>query len=84
MPIIGAVLQLSEEASEKSAALEFVEQHSQITVGEPQVNGLPIVLDAESRTAEKAIWAEINAEPGIVFSSVVYVDFSDLALKEAL
>lgn len=83
MPVVGAVLQFSEDRLEGARALEFVLSHPQITVGQEQKNGLPVVIESDSRAAEKAVWKELEAQSGIALSSIVFVDFSDLLESEA-
>lgn len=82
MPIIGAVLTLSEEPEAKRAALDFLHAHQAIEMGEPQIQGLPVVIESSSRAEERALWESLEALPGVVFASVVCTDFSDLVERK--
>ncbi|MFA5506661.1 MAG: hypothetical protein WC314_03400 [Vulcanimicrobiota bacterium] len=82
MPIVAAVLTLSRQPESRQVVLDFLEQHHAIEVGEPQLLGLPVVLDCSSRTEERALWAQLEALPGVVFATVVFSDFSDLVERE--
>lgn len=82
MPVLGAILTLSEEAPARDSALAFLREHPAITLGEPQLLGWPVAIETGSRAEEKAVWNELEAWPGILFATVVYNDFSDLIEKE--
>ena len=83
MPVLGAVVSLCEEGPQRQQALEFLAAHPAITVGAPQVQGLPVVVESSSRTEDREIWKALESQPGILFLALVYVDFSDLTLEEA-
>ena len=83
MPVVGAVLSLAEEGPQRQQALEFLARHPAITVGQPQAQGLPVVVESSSQTEDREIWKALEAEPGILFLALVYADFSDLTLEEA-
>jgi hypothetical protein len=78
MPIIGAVLNLAEDPVLKSAAIDFLANDDRITLGELQLQGLPVVIDCNSRSEEMAIWDDLQAQSGILFCSIAYADFSDI------
>lgn len=82
MPVIGAVITLASEAEPREAALGFLRQHPAIGLGEPQVLGVPVVIESHSRAQERAIWDQLEALPGVLFASVVYTDFSDIVERE--
>lgn len=81
MPVLGAVLNLADEGVLRQAALCFLERHSAVTLGELQARGLPVVIECATRAEERAFWEELEAQPGVLFSSVVYADFSDLVFE---
>ena len=82
MPILGAVLHLTEDSQLQQATLRFLENHPAITLGPAQRQGLPMVLDCPTRDAERALWDELQSQPGILFCAVVYADFSDIVARE--
>jgi hypothetical protein len=84
MPVVGAVLQLSLDAEQRKTALCRLCEIPAITLGDVQSNGgCPLVIEFDSKSEEKAIWNEIGSLTGVVFSTVVYADFSDLVLEES-
>lgn len=82
MPIIGAVLTLSEEPEVQRATLDFLQEHQAIELGEPQILGWPVVIESSSRAEERALWDKLEALPGVVSASVVFTDFSDLVERK--
>lgn len=82
MPIVGAVLNLSPQDELRNQALLFLAAHPAITVGEVQSKGLPVVIELATRAEERAFWDELREQPGILFFSPVYADFSDIVLRE--
>lgn len=81
MPTLGAVVNLASQDELRQAALAFLEHHPAITVGAPQARGLPVVIECHNRAEEQAIWEQLGVQPGILFFSVVYADFSDIVQK---
>lgn len=78
MPIIGAVAQLDQDPIRSAAALNYLRARPEVSLGQLQVGGLPLVLDCPTRAAEKMLWEELSNLPGVLFLSVVYADFSDI------
>ncbi|MBT9584357.1 hypothetical protein IV102_13525 [bacterium] len=83
MPILGAVLNLAAQDELRNQALHFLAGHPAVTLGEAQSKGLPVVIEFATRSEERAIWEQLSGQPGILFFSVVYADFSDIVLRES-
>lgn len=82
MPVLGAVLQLSQEPELQRDALDFLNSLSALTLGEPGERGIPVVLESETREQDRDLWEQLGDHPGILFCAVVYADFSDIVLRE--
>jgi hypothetical protein len=82
MPVVGAVLNLSTEPHERESALAHLRSHPSVTLGDHQARGYPLVIEFDCKSQEKAIWEEIQSIQGVMFSSVVFADFSDLVSEE--
>ena len=82
MPVIGAVLHLDQNPEQRERALQYLNQHPRITLGHHQDGRLPIVLESDSKSEDKALWNELQAQSGVTFCSVVFADFSDVNLEE--
>ena len=78
MPIVGAVAHLDPDPTRSAQVLSYLRDLAEVTVGELQVGGLPLVLDCATREAEKQLWEELSNLSGVLFLSVVYADFSDI------
>ncbi len=78
MPIIGAVLNLAEDPQLRSSVIEFLANDQRFSLGELQLQGLPVVIECGSRSEEMAIWDDLQAQSGILFCSIAYADFSDI------
>lgn len=84
MPVIGAVLRLSEDARERDSALSALREHPNISLGDLQQNGgCPVAIEFDCKSEEKTIWEQIGSMKGVLFSTVVFADFSDLVLEES-
>lgn len=76
MTTIGAVLQVDPQRQDE--VLRFLEEHPAITPGEPQTHGLPVAIQCRSRGEVKALWDALERQPGILFTGVVFADYSEL------
>lgn len=78
MPISGLVLTLSDEPSLQQAALSQLALDSRLSLGELQVNRLPVVAETDTiRQSTRLVREELLTIPGVIFVDVVMVDFSD-------
>jgi nitrate reductase NapAB chaperone NapD len=79
MPVLSAVLTLSDEPQLRAEALAALSQQPKATVGAEQpYRRLPIVLESSTRSEDKALWKWASALPGVLHTELVFADFSDL------
>lgn len=79
MPISGLVLTLSDEPSLQQTALSELALDSRLSLGELQVNRLPVVAETDTiRQSTRLVREELLTIPGVIFVDVVMVDFSDI------
>lgn len=83
MPIVSAVVHLDPDPTRSAQALSELRARPEVTLGQLQPGGLPLVLDCPTREAEKKLWEELSALPGVLFLSIVYADFSDIVEEGA-
>lgn len=82
MPVSALVITLSREPKARQAALDWLSADARITLGEPQRDQLPVVLEtATLRGGVDAVRRELPAVTGVAFVHVISVDFSDLEAK---
>ena len=75
MPVIGAVLALSDGA----VLPPSLPADPRLSVGERHKDRLPIVIVTESREEERALLENIRDLPGVLDLQIAFVDLSDLA-----
>lgn len=78
MPVLGAVLTLSDQPDLAAGTLSQLSADPRVTVGPPQRGRLPVVLSTDTRAEDKALWRSLEEQPGITHLELAYADFSDL------
>lgn len=75
MPVIGAVLTLSEGAVLPAS----FPADPRVSLGEREKDRLPFVLLTDSREEERALLENIRDLPGVLDLQIAFVDLSDLS-----
>ena len=84
MPVLAMLLRLCDEPAAQRKALDFLSSHPRLTLGPAGPQGLPVVLESESRAEERALCDVIEAHPGVLSGTVLLSDFSDLVEGDEL
>lgn len=79
MPIVSAVLTLSQTPTLRAATLATLRSTPAVTLGEAHGDRVPVVLDTPNRAQDKAAWYALESLPGVTFIELVFADFSDLS-----
>jgi hypothetical protein len=79
MPIVSAVLTLSQTPTLRVATLTALRSTPAVTLGEAHGDRVPVVLDTPDRAQDKAAWDALESLPGVTFIELVFADFSDLS-----
>jgi len=82
MPVLGAVLTLSDQVELRSAALAYLAGEPRIELGIAARGRQPIVLSTDSRAQDKALWRSLETLGGITHIELAFADFSDLQNEE--
>jgi len=78
MPVLGAVLTLSDEPALRDAIVDTLGADVRVTLGDATGNRLPVVLETDSRGEDKACWEAVTRLPGVMHVELAFADFSDL------
>ncbi len=83
MPVLSAVLTISNQPAARTAVLDQLAATPGVTVGEIADDvRVPVVLDTDTRAADKALWTQVSTLPGVLHVELVFADFSDLDTGE--
>ncbi|QDG50182.1 hypothetical protein FIV42_05390 [Persicimonas caeni] len=79
MPVSAIVISLKNDASRRERALEMLEAHPHLELGELQNTQLPVVVETDTiAEGVRIVREELPALDGVEFVHVVSVDFSDV------
>jgi nitrate reductase NapAB chaperone NapD len=78
MPVISAVVHLSAEPAVREQTLRALASLPGLELGEVLHQCVPVVLDTDSRCADRALWDAIQDAPGVQHVDLVFADFQDL------
>ncbi|MCC5785710.1 MAG: hypothetical protein JJU33_03305 [Phycisphaerales bacterium] len=82
MPVSGLILSLSDDRRLRDGALEAINQHNAVSLGEMQGLRLPIVVDTADSDADREVWKWLHELPGVLFVDLVCTDASDDAPQD--
>lgn len=75
MPVSGLAITLSSDARAAAECLRALETESRIELGPRHGNRLAIVTETQSQEEDKALWAWLDALPGVTLVDVAFVHF---------
>lgn len=78
MPVVSAVLTLSDSTLLRGDALRFLHSDPSLELGEPVRGRYPVVLCTDTRDHDKALWRSLQDHAGITHLELAFADFSDL------
>ena len=76
MPISSYVLQT--EGHDQVEALRALGELEWVTIGEPEPNGIPVVIESTTENEAKSRGESLGTIPGISNAVLVYHNFEDL------
>ncbi len=76
MPVLGVVLHLDPTCSQP--LVERLGRDPRVELGPRVANKLPIVVDTPTRAQDKAFWKQLEQQPAVLHTELVFSDFSDL------
>jgi len=77
MPVCGLVAILDQDRGRARRAQEALDVHPAITLGDLQGDRLPIVTDTPTLDDDKALWAWLKNQEGILHIDVVYAHLAE-------
>ena len=77
MPVVGAVLRLVPDPTQRADALARLRQDPRVTLGALAAPHLPVVVDTPNQAEDDAFWADLEGVPGVLGWVVAYADISD-------
>jgi len=77
MAVTALVLTLSDDETERKAALSELARQSGVTIGDPFGVRFPVVVDTESTREDKLCFERIEAIDGVHLIELVSVDYDD-------
>lgn len=72
MPVVGAVLVLSEDAQATEKSIETLSRDARVTMGERVGDRLPVAVVTDSLDEDRRLWKALQGLPGIVHADVVW------------
>lgn len=72
MPVVGAVLVLSQDSEATERSLETLSLDKRITMGERTADRLPVAVVTDSLDEDRKLWKELQRLPGVVHTDVVW------------
>lgn len=72
MPVVGAVLVLSEDAQAAERSIETLSLDARITLGERTGDRLPVAVVTDTLDEDRLLWKEVQRLPGVVHTDVVW------------
>lgn len=77
MAICGLVITLSQDPDQRSHAKQFLASADGLTLGEPNGQRIPAVLETGGKADYRQRWDELQAMTGVTHLDLTYVNFED-------
>ena len=77
MPIVGAVLTLSEDRILREQLLSELERNDRVEIGQAVGPHLPIVVETADGEEDEAFWRELAETPGVLRHVVAWASLND-------
>lgn len=82
MPVLGAVVTLSEDPAARRDLLGLLATEVAFQAGEETRGRLPVVLTTDTRDQDRTLWRTLEDHPAVAHLEVAFADFSDLVNED--
>ena len=79
MPVSGLAITLNSDSRSAKAAIDALDAHESIDIGQQHGHKLPIVTDTDSSRDDKQLMSWINSLPGVSFVDITFIAFDEKA-----